>query len=231
MKTTSPNVLRVRTKAQKIMFDDEMSGQISDGQWENTSPDDHWLPWSDATVIVDPSNVGRNFQCPKDNYALNSSDLLSIVGDRMLKYVQQGGYEHPDPELATPGFTWERMRRELADLRVIMKCYNPYMPAKPELPSEDEDLAADVLDDTAPDEVVGTFNGPDYLAAQPAIMPEKPPAPKPLTVDLAAHALGDALHEDELQLCSAYADTGNGAAFVVRDQSGQQFLVTMVPMK
>lgn len=131
MKTTSSFQLRVRTMAQKIMLDDELMGQISDGMWENTHPQDHWQPWCDATVVVDPENLGRNFWCPKDNYQINSSELLSIVGDRMLGYVIAGGDAHPDPAKATPGFTWAQMRKELADLRKIMKTFNADMPPKP----------------------------------------------------------------------------------------------------
>lgn len=77
-------VLKVATPAQKFMFNNEFCGQISDGMWENTQPYDHWEVWCDAHVEVDPDNIGRNFYAKKDNYALNSKQLLDVVGDRVL---------------------------------------------------------------------------------------------------------------------------------------------------
>lgn len=81
-------VLNVRNIAQKVLLENELFGQISDGMWENTSPNDHWEVWSECKVVVDENNLGRNFYARKDNYNLNSSSLLEIVGDRMLAYVR-----------------------------------------------------------------------------------------------------------------------------------------------
>ena len=103
-------VLTVRNQAQKILFDEEMSGQISDGMWENTRPYDHWEPWCAAEVVVG-ENVGRNFYAKKDNYNLNNKELLDIVGDRMLEAVQK----------VQPDYTWADMVADLKDLRTIMK--------------------------------------------------------------------------------------------------------------
>lgn len=83
---TTP-VLNVRNLAQKVMFDEEFSGQISDGHWENSRPYEHWQIWCKAEVVVAPTNVGRNFYAAKDNYNLASRELLDIVGGRMLTAV------------------------------------------------------------------------------------------------------------------------------------------------
>ena len=71
---------------QVLHWNQEMIGQISDGMWENASPNDHWRFWMNATVSVakDDSELGRNFYARKDNYLLSSKDLLEIVGDRMI---------------------------------------------------------------------------------------------------------------------------------------------------
>jgi hypothetical protein len=103
--------LAVRNAAQKILFDEELSGQISDGMWENSAPRDHWRPWSRAEVVVDPINVGRDFYAQKDNYGINRRDLLDIVGDRMLASVQR----------ALPSYTRGMMLADLRDLKVIFR--------------------------------------------------------------------------------------------------------------
>lgn len=111
----SYGVLNVRNEAQKVILEKEMFGQISDGMWENTSPHDHWEPWCDATVVVDPTNVGRNFYARKDNYNLNNKELLEIVGQRMLEEVQK----------VVPGYEWSDMITDLKDLRTIFKIERP----------------------------------------------------------------------------------------------------------
>jgi predicted DNA-binding WGR domain protein len=105
------STLRVNTMAQKILFNDELMGQISDGMWENTGGEG-WKDWADATVIVDPKHVGRNFFARKDNYLLNSKALLDIVGDRMVENVQ---------EKHDPSYDEKRMAADLKDLRKIFK--------------------------------------------------------------------------------------------------------------
>lgn len=107
------NILRVRNLAQKVLWDQELSGQISDGQWENATPWDHWKPWCDAEVVVDPEHVGRNFHARRQSYMFNAKDLLEVVGERMLEAVR----------IATGDATYDakRMNNDLADLRKIIK--------------------------------------------------------------------------------------------------------------
>jgi len=105
--------LAVRNEAQKILLEREMLGQISDGQWENARPLDHWEPWCNATIIVDPVNVGRDFYARKDNYNLTSKYLLDIVGDRMLEAVQA----------SVSGYDRKRMVADLRDLKAILKAW------------------------------------------------------------------------------------------------------------
>lgn len=88
------NILAVENEFQMLLFDLEIVGQLSDGHWENTKPYNHWVNWANAKVIVQPNNVGRNFRAVKDNYGLTSSDLLDVVGDRMIAMcnMQINGY-------------------------------------------------------------------------------------------------------------------------------------------
>lgn len=101
----------VRNEAQRIMFTDELSGQISDGMWENLGVRDHYIPWTRAKVIVNPDNVGHTFYAPYDAYDFVNKDLLEIVGDRMLAKVQE----------TIPDYTRERMLTDLRDLKKIKK--------------------------------------------------------------------------------------------------------------
>lgn len=76
-----------RTFEQLVLWKNEITGQLSDGHWENARPYNHWVSWCNATAIVDTSNVGRDFWAQKDSYGLTSSDLLSVIGDRMCYYL------------------------------------------------------------------------------------------------------------------------------------------------
>ena len=102
----------MRTQAQKWLLERELKGQISDGKWGNSGPNNHWEQWSSAKVIVDPKNLGRNFRAIKDNYQLNAADLLSVVGDRMKANVTaEIGRPYDDKEMAN----------DLTELRKIFK--------------------------------------------------------------------------------------------------------------
>lgn len=81
-------VLAFRNEVQKSLFEIELQGQISDGMWENATPHDHYKPWCNATVIVDPTNVGRGFGARRDYYGFSSPRLLEVVGGRMLAYAR-----------------------------------------------------------------------------------------------------------------------------------------------
>jgi len=166
-----PKILKVRNVAQQVMFEQEFSGQISDGWWENSRPNDHWRVWSQAVVMVDPNEQGRNFFPMKDNYSLSSKAVLDIIGDRMLTFVNMAllcpglndsGLSHwPETlsewqrmqnsndnyyvqkvrALVDAGltdeimekavrhevYTQKEMKKDIADLKVAMKTYNPFL--------------------------------------------------------------------------------------------------------
>lgn len=105
--------LRLRNNIQKALFEEELRGQLSDGYWENAGPREHWKPWCNATIVVDPHNVGRDFPVNRDRYGFSSPLLLSYVGGRMLLIAQR----------FQPSFTMRDLRRELREISKIVKIY------------------------------------------------------------------------------------------------------------
>lgn len=69
----------------------EVVGQLSDGHWENTTPNDHWKFWHDLLPVLleDPcttSLVELNQQHkPVLKNAYNIVDLAEVLGDRMVR--------------------------------------------------------------------------------------------------------------------------------------------------
>lgn len=78
------NFINFSNQVQVALFKNELSGQISDGMWENTRPYEHWKVWGRAECRVNPLNVGVNFYPRKNNYNFASPELLDCVGGRML---------------------------------------------------------------------------------------------------------------------------------------------------
>jgi len=76
-------------KAQVILFETELKGQLSDGYWENARPLDHWKTICSAKAYVaeNKSQVGANFICRR-KYDFAAKALLDAVGDRMLHFVK-----------------------------------------------------------------------------------------------------------------------------------------------
>ena len=76
-----------RTPVQRALFICELSGQISDGNWENAEPGTHWEDMCDATVLCGDEVGVRGFK-PKRTYQFGDPELLEIVGQRMLGYAR-----------------------------------------------------------------------------------------------------------------------------------------------
>lgn len=123
-------IIRFRNKTQVILFECELKGQISDGNWENARPDDHWKTpcAAECRVATADENFGPNF-IPKRTYNFSDPDLLAIVGDRMIAYVK-ASIAFPDlpveavcrVDLSSQSiFTsddeyWVRKRKEIEDI-------------------------------------------------------------------------------------------------------------------
>jgi hypothetical protein len=104
------NKLYVANEIQKVLFDKEIRGQISDGAWENARPFAHWQIWSNVEVIVSENGVvGRNFWPAKDNY--NLLTLIPFVGDRMVEYGRT----------IDPNYNLSVLRKDLKALKVAMQ--------------------------------------------------------------------------------------------------------------
>jgi len=86
---------------QKVIWECELTGQLSDGQWENSKPHDHWEAWCYADVAVDPTNVGRDFHVLRDSYGFTRTAFLDEGFDlagRVMSYVRVArviGYDKP----------------------------------------------------------------------------------------------------------------------------------------
>jgi len=75
-------VIAFRNADQRVLWDCELTGQISDGQWENSLPQDHWEAWCAAATIVDPSNVGyEGFYPRRDSYGFTRKTFLGVLAD------------------------------------------------------------------------------------------------------------------------------------------------------
>jgi hypothetical protein len=83
--------LNVRNIEQKIIFLGELAGQISDGNWENSRPYNHYQDWclKYDEVVVNPSKVGRTHYVAKDNYNFTTPDIWGIpeIVERVLYLV------------------------------------------------------------------------------------------------------------------------------------------------
>jgi hypothetical protein len=82
MKTN--NEITFKNNNQKVLYITELSGQISDGMWENSRPHNHWQPMCDAQIKVGNPNI--NFS-PLRKYHFETSELL-CVRNRMKFWVK-----------------------------------------------------------------------------------------------------------------------------------------------
>ena len=78
-----------RNADQLCLWKNEITGQLSDGAWENSSPHDHWENWCRATAsVTTDGKVGIDFRPMRSGYGLNSKELLDIIGSRMIVMVR-----------------------------------------------------------------------------------------------------------------------------------------------
>ena len=105
--------LNVRNEAQKLMFDSMLRGQITDGNWEAISSlQNSWRPWAGCSVVVEPTNLGRDFHANYDKYDFVRANFLAGgVGAEMLELVRT----------IDDSYTWKDMLVDLRDLKKIKK--------------------------------------------------------------------------------------------------------------
>lgn len=71
--------IQVSNKPQQWLWECELTGQMSDGMWENSSPFDHYKAMSVPAVIGEPGLVNVY---PRRTYGYRK--LVSVVGERMI---------------------------------------------------------------------------------------------------------------------------------------------------
>ena len=91
-----------RNQAMKDLWNEELSGQLSDGKWENSWRGTHSNDYAYYNML--PTEVGLKTELINFNHNVkkitgyNSTDLVECVGDRMLKIVQKS---EPDATMKT----------------------------------------------------------------------------------------------------------------------------------
>lgn len=69
----------------KAIWDHEILGQMSDGAFENSQPQDHWQYWSALTSQIGEPKVVANMAPNKTGYNFEK-EVIPYVGDRMIQY-------------------------------------------------------------------------------------------------------------------------------------------------
>ena len=103
MQDTPRHTWTFPSKGLKALFDHEISGQLSDGAWENTMPYHHWKFWSHLNTEAGDSwkfefNPFVSMECrhPRKKTAYNLSTLVDKeivdLSPRMRAYYVDGEY-------------------------------------------------------------------------------------------------------------------------------------------
>jgi len=78
-----------------VLFLYELRGQLSDGYWENSRPNNHWK-WVSLATVQQDQTCDKEFDIISPifyinrKYNFNNKQLIDIVGERMLAYVRLG---------------------------------------------------------------------------------------------------------------------------------------------
>jgi len=86
----SSGTITFTSLTQFINWEFEITGQLSDGRWENSRPFDHWKFWCSLTANFDESLeegicIKNDYHyISRKNYNLASKELLDVVGSRMV---------------------------------------------------------------------------------------------------------------------------------------------------
>ena len=89
MNKKSPEVF-LKSSAALMIWENEVTGQISDGEWENSRPSDHWKFWCNAEAkIGEQAGYRKNENvCLKSNYNVRALASNKVLLDRMLHLVR-----------------------------------------------------------------------------------------------------------------------------------------------
>jgi len=77
--------VRFATAEEAFLWEDEILGQLSDGAWENATPNDHWMAWGRADIKVGSPAGYYGFRPKRTSYGLTS--LIKDIGERMQTHL------------------------------------------------------------------------------------------------------------------------------------------------
>lgn len=81
------STLNLTSRTAVSLWNNELTGQISDGMWENTYPYDHWEFWCKTKAVYHPTDnnlvTNESYKIRKNNYGFIR--LIPYVGYRMLE--------------------------------------------------------------------------------------------------------------------------------------------------
>jgi hypothetical protein len=84
---TANSTITFKTPGAFAIWIAELTGQMSDGMWENTTPYGHWRFWSDCEVqLGDENKVETDMPWAIKKAGYNFGALIPYVGDRMIAY-------------------------------------------------------------------------------------------------------------------------------------------------
>lgn len=113
------------TLNQALAFKVEMSGQLSDGNWENSRPHDHWKNMCDAEIgfSADPNQQGCYGFSPMRKYNFADKELIEVVGERCRNtvvlynmYPKLKTDNHWDYSFLTESASVEQVKSELSNI-------------------------------------------------------------------------------------------------------------------
>lgn len=85
---TATGTIYLPTPSAIALWQGEILGQMSDGMWENTKPDNHWVFWGKMNVALGTPKLDSSEPPVKSSY--NLAGLLEYVGDRMVNIGRMG---------------------------------------------------------------------------------------------------------------------------------------------
>ena len=79
---SNQGVIFLPTYSAIVLWKDHIIGQMSDGAWENSNPQDHWIYWSNLEPRLGQPQVQSSGHPIKEGYNLVS--LIQYTGDEMI---------------------------------------------------------------------------------------------------------------------------------------------------
>lgn len=97
-------ILYLKNMSQLFLYEYQLTGQISDGLWENSKPREHWRFWANVEV-----KIGNQLELisPKENWNLplknnyNFKSLIKYVGDELIATGKIGKSKYAEKILAS----------------------------------------------------------------------------------------------------------------------------------